>query len=932
MKSHDPVRNLHKKVRKPAAHKAPVKHSMRINPAARMFRLKTEDKRLTFAGVYFMLWPEIRKARGLKDETARSYDRTMCTHVLKHFNGPAFEDMMERDFTTPWNSVVDGDLPYSALRNASVVIRSLMELAYQKGLTRTILWGLPDCYENDDTRRCEDSEAEGKRLARRNINNSRTFSLVAELNFLRANLEHVDVYGEAFGGLIMLLCGTRTSETTAFSFKHLTKVIDGYYALVRYDVSEKDSTDTNAGGKSTNAFRLLPLPAFLAKLLLQRKKKLEKVYSKVEVNELPICCKGTDYTQRCKQDELNEFIKNMYKIAKVEEDILADTYYNMHEDAEGAKDCEGYATAYLCRHQFATAMAYCGLTQGELYILMGHKIEVENVVKSDFSTPSKFRALSDKTDRRPCVYIFNRELSASRKEASAITPNAEHPVEIHADGDLVIEVPENMNFEIHMLSRKWGAALSIESSGACEIQTQSFMLPDLAASEDMSCYMDFVACAEKAWARVQNEESTRIPARALVEVDGVVSMIEEALEAEEVGETAEEMTASAEVEEVSETVPATEPTEGHDESKAVAGKVVEEKEAFHVSEDVPGDSDISVEDPEPAESIKPQDGGEPPGATARKTRRERGEYGPVIWMVNNAGGISRVMYPNELHQRNRAGKKLPVCTGGITPSRLFIYDTASPALLLSPEGVLYKVPRHTQLDSTDFSSDDNPAYRALKAGAVVLQRPELMKETGTIVCVANTGRLRKVSLNAYKRFSAGGRPMVTLRDGEYIVSACLCGESEDVLIMSASGMMLRIDARDLHAVSSVSALVAGMRMKENDQPMACVAYREDEEYLAVTEQGMAVRYDRMVSHMTHGTNTAGRVYVKLKSGDRVVALLQPKDGLYLVNNDGYSICCDMKEISAVKGASYGVITQRLKDEQRVVAALALRMPSMEKQE
>ena len=121
-------------------------------------------------------------------------------------------------------------------------------------------------------------------------------------------------------------------------------------------------------------------------------------------------------------------MKNLYRLAGVAEDLMRTAYQEMRADPDLAEDCEGRATAYLCRHQFATAMVYCGLTPGEIYTVMGHAEEDESVHKSDFANPDAFCALADKMSRRPLVQFFDH-LAACQLDAGG----AGEPDEIRAD-------------------------------------------------------------------------------------------------------------------------------------------------------------------------------------------------------------------------------------------------------------------------------------------------------------------------------------------------------------------------------------------------------------------------------------------------------------------------------------------------------------------
>ena len=433
---------LNQKLRKPAQDKtAPVNYDA-LHPASLTLPQQTADGQPTFAAVYRMLWPKLREERKWARSTAKQYDRVMGTKILPQMPlDVAFWDLDEDDFLTFWDHLCGSGLSQSHLQIASVVIRTIMELAYDQGLTQTTLWGLPQYRILPEEGvpleilPCEDPEEEGARLADLAVRTPRSISLDVEFALAQGMIDNCCDHGELIAGLLMLCLGVRTSEATGFSYRHLKQIRPGYWALVRYEVSAKDSRSTQAGGKTSNAFRLLPLPKFLTEILMNRKRKLLEKFPPEVVENLPLACKGIDYTCRCTQKETNEAMKNLYRLAGVAEDLMRTAYQEMRADPDLAEDCEGRATAYLCRHQFATAMVYCGLTPGEIYTVMGHAEEDESVHKSDFANPDAFCALADKMSRRPLVQFFDH-LAACHTYSCE-----DQPVSVCADGDVDLYFP-----------------------------------------------------------------------------------------------------------------------------------------------------------------------------------------------------------------------------------------------------------------------------------------------------------------------------------------------------------------------------------------------------------------------------------------------------------------------------------------------------------
>ena len=289
-------------------------HSKEASPKSAPFGkiekrlLLTNDGQPTLAAVCKHLWPDLQKVRKWIPSTARQYSSTMIKYVLPYFSKVSFTDLDEDDILGAWANFLLKAPSHSTIQTASTVIRALMELAYERGLTRTTLWGLPldDSLPSSPISDQEDiDEQEGKTFAER-LRVPKTISLEKEIALVQALLDLCHEHGEAIACLAMVWGGTRTSEATGLSYNSLTEVSAGYWALIRYEVSDKDSRDTHDGGKTSNSYRLLPIPPILAQLLLERKAQFQHAHPHADVDNAPLACKGTDLTKRCTQKEVNQ--------------------------------------------------------------------------------------------------------------------------------------------------------------------------------------------------------------------------------------------------------------------------------------------------------------------------------------------------------------------------------------------------------------------------------------------------------------------------------------------------------------------------------------------------------------------------------------------------------------------------------------------------
>ncbi len=903
------------KPKKPAQNKTtPVNHDP-LHPATLKLPQNTQGGQLTFAAVYRMLWPKLRENRKLARSTAKQYDHVMAQKILPQMPlDVAFADLDEDDFLTSWDHLCGSGLSQSQLQIASVVIRTIMEMAYEQGLTQTTLWGLPQyrILPEDgvpmEFSPCTDPEEEGERLADLNVRTPRSISPEVEFALARGMIDNCRYHGELIAALFMLCLGVRTSEATGFSYKHLVEVRPGYWALVRYEVSNKDARTTQAGGKTNNAFRLLPVPRFLADILLARKEALREQYSPEEISNMPLACKEMDVTCRCTQRELNQAMKNLYQRAGVAEDLMRTAYQEMRADPDLAEDCEGRATAYLCRHQFATAMVYCGLTPGEIYTVMGHSEEDAAVRKSDYSNPDAFCALADKMSRRPLIQHFDG-LSACRTYLCEA-----QPVSVRADGDVELRFSAGGSYDISLLGLEWSDKLEMEWEGVDILQQISLCLPG-DVSDTLSIRGALRAVGERAWQAVLDKtvtlpspatamehlvEENQPPLRAIRVVRPEINPVP----VPQAGEECPQLSPPVPVE------PAVQAPEESMES-AVQG---------------------------PLERVEPADIPAPEHAPApsRSGRPEPKVFGlasapETLYLLGRNGEIRALPDRQPVCNRNLAGKRL-LDGQRIELAALLCCREQDPALILSSNGMLYRLAPGQRMDSPDFCRPDNPAYQALRSGGILLQGAELDQLDGTITCLSDRGSVRRVSLERFRRIPPEGRRLVAVPEGEQLVSACLGSGGNDILLVSARGKVLRLAAEVLRPVTSPgSALYTGMALADEDRAVSCRPYKTNTEYLFVTGSGQAVRLAASVELMPHGRGSQGVRQVRVGAGDQIAALLPVTSAVLLVATSGRGLCIQTDSISLTAGVVKGMGAMKLRPPHAVFAAVGMELVSPDPQ-
>lgn len=235
------------------------------------------------------------------------------------------------------------------------------------------------------------------------------------VKYLMRNIYEQNPYS---GLLLMLSEGVRNNEATGVNFGYIREFEDhpGHYYLIVPQTTDLGSNTLKILGKTANSGRKVPLPKLVAKILLRlwdiRAKEAYALGYTGNIDDLPIVCKKGEPWQRCSSDGLSRAAKEMFTAIGMREDQIVELNQELLEEAQAARDemdedefreIESDPTAYLLRRNFATHIAILGLVDVEIWYVIGHKIEDENVKRRAFNDEKKLFPLKRKLDERPIL-------------------------------------------------------------------------------------------------------------------------------------------------------------------------------------------------------------------------------------------------------------------------------------------------------------------------------------------------------------------------------------------------------------------------------------------------------------------------------------------------------------------------------------------------
>jgi|LSQX01.3.fsa_nt_gb integrase len=388
----------------------------------------------TFFGVlekYFFETDEKGRNVGISrgweaEDTFLTYIERYRRNILPIFPNPdmALEDYSSEDLLAPIDELAgkkhlkSGEFSHysqSTINNHKHLIKRVYEKALEKGIVNaSVINGTSLSYSDLNP---QDLKDEKKKI-------KKSFTPIQEIAFMkrlicgiRKNL--LSAKGEDIGLLMMALLGLRNHEVAGLNFRDVLPYQSSpdQQRIVIYKTSVRNTAALKGGGKTSNAVRSLPFFKGLYSILIDRKNSIEKYYKdlglEVDVDALPIACRGTDYQRRCSagnignagRDHLLALFYPQRRLAAMEEVLR-------NEATQGDPKLfilgleEKDPTTYSLRRNAVTRMHQCGLTESEIQFFTGHKIEDNYGTRGDFVDEDMLREIVRKLERHPIFQLL----------------------------------------------------------------------------------------------------------------------------------------------------------------------------------------------------------------------------------------------------------------------------------------------------------------------------------------------------------------------------------------------------------------------------------------------------------------------------------------------------------------------------------------------
>ena len=903
----------------------------------------TETGALNFFGAIKQLLLPLQNQRKWNVSTCHSASRLLSNYLYDKFSDVPFPSIFEEDLLSLLEQFDKESIPISTKQRLKFLIRAIFQLAFDLGLTSTILWGIPEWSlpeEDPFTSEKEYTTAKNefltnsqKRKLDQLFGTGRSVSPAVELLLLIDMLCSAQSQGEMIAGVIIWICGARSAEACNLKYKHFRQISENVWSFTRSDIGNI------VAGKTTNASRHLILPYFLTRFIKSRIEYLRSLgYTKEQIDEMYVACPGQDYStaHAVSTTELNRKLKAVYYRAGVAEDMMAHAYTAVAESKEVREHCDGSSSAYLGRHQAATELYGIGLPLNDSALNIGHAKIGGLRHKSDFARADIASEFYKKQHYRPAIFILDavfesvmgndrlferggvnrfeldKHLASLELSATNYIEFSEIATAIHSDLPVSISFNKDATFSFSVIPDTPNDTISFTPANIDDLTVLKSSLPvsrstsEYTSTQKTMVHMAVIALEKYKQTHLKNSVESESTSADTTKTTIDSTLISHSgntllsLETELPCDTSFLATANS----------AEQPEQSISPidllTPCFVCDTLEREPDISTSSfiaDVPSSIYEDAENDEnPVYSPVDTPSSESPPPKGSNQKR--------LYLVTSRGLLHVPPDSVQIGPISRNGTKLSALRSNTTISGILSHDPTLSMYIISADSTTYKLPPCQDLLEYIEDHIHSPACEALLTGGIPLQSALLDNLDCNIFCLAQDGSFRIISASVLSRIERSGSvQLFSLSGNQRIVDVfCLSGSEESILLAASNGDALRIAANPLHAVKTAgSMMVRGMILEQNSSAVVCIPI-DSEDLFAVSSDGRA----QQVPIDNIPCKAPARKSIQLMPCTSLFGIINISKNtpILLCTSAGYLHCIDPSSVPQISSSAVQAITFR----------------------
>ncbi len=192
-----------------------------------------------------------------------------------------------------------------------------------------------------------------------------------------------------------------------------------------------------------------------------------------------------------------------------------------------------------------------------------------------------------------------------------------------------------------------------------------------------------------------------------------------------------------------------------------------------------------------------------------------------------------------------------------------------------------------------------------------------------VLMATKNGIIKKTNLVHYSHPRTTGINAITLRDKDELVSCKLTSGKDEIFLATRTGKAIRFSEKQVRDMGRTASGVRGIRLEKKNEVIAMEIADSEAVCLSVTELGFGKK-TKFKEYRVQSRGGKGIINVKVtsKNGPVVnVLTVHEEDELVIVTTGGMVVRCPVSQIRTSGRNAQGVHVIRLKDKQRVAAAI-----------
>ena len=194
-------------------------------------------------------------------------------------------------------------------------------------------------------------------------------------------------------------------------------------------------------------------------------------------------------------------------------------------------------------------------------------------------------------------------------------------------------------------------------------------------------------------------------------------------------------------------------------------------------------------------------------------------------------------------------------------------------------------------------------------------------EDSFLTMVTKKGTIKKTKLSEYNSNRSGGLNAIGLNEDDELIKVSVTNGENDIILGTHLGNAIRFNEKDVRPMGRTAHGVRGIRLKDGDFVVGACLVNDDTKLLVISENGMGKRTEISEYKVQSRGGKGIRTYKISKKSGNVCGIntVTDNDDIMLITSEGVIIRTGVEDISTLGRDTSGVKIMKLKDDVKVVS-------------